>query len=247
MRVAGLVLLVGLCVSVDVTAQDRASTDTVAIAPARGLVAHWCFDDESHLGADCSGSGFDSVSETTVTPTPGVIGGGAWFDGTSWIDVPSPFFLDGLCTATVGAFLWQDDPGPQQQIIGSGDQRGGTDPLSFQLTEAMLTNVGYEDTGNASWIKADRDSVAALTPPRWLHLAVTLATEGEGSKLQVYIDGRLDRETTRLERTCIGYDIPMPTQIGAVHGTQNWLGKLDELRIYNRALDAGEVSRLARY
>lgn len=212
----------------------------------QGLVAHWCFDHPDRLAADCSKGGYDGQPVGHVTPSAGVIGQAASFAGDAWIDVPSPFFLDGLCEASVAAFIWIDDYQQMGQLIGGGDLRGGMDPLSFQFQGGYLTNVGFEDTDRSTMIKADWDDrrTQRYVAGRWYHFAATLARTDTGSRLQIYMDGSLVEEIDEPGPRCIGYDIPMPTQIGAIHEIQTWKGAIDDLRIYRRPLSEEEVALL---
>ena len=210
-------------------------------------MAHWCFDTADNPARDCSEAGYDGYYMGSLRVVEGRVGNAGTFDGETWIEVPSPFFLDGLCQATVSAFLRLEEKGPQQQILGGGDVRGGTDPLSFQLSDGAMTNVGFEDTDADLRMKADWEVNGQLfDSDRWYHLAVTLERAEKGSRMVIYVDGEVVEEVERSAPRCIAYDVPMPTQIGAIHGSQTWRGQLDELRIYNRALSADEVALLAR-
>jgi hypothetical protein len=211
----------------------------------QGIVAHWCFDHPDRPAADCSKGGYDGFIAGNVTLAPGVVGQAANFDGNSWIDVPSPFFLDGLCQATIASFIWLDNLDHMGQILGGGDPRGGTDPLSFQLEGGRLSNVGFEDIPSLTWIKAPDEATPRFETGRWYHFATTLDTTHTGSRLQIYLNGLLVDEIEEPGARCIGYDIAMPTQIGAIHESQRWNGAIDELRVYHRPLSAEEVALLA--
>ena len=73
---------------------------------------------------------------------------------------------------------------------------------------------------------------------------MTLSQQDDGSHLRVYLDGLLVEEVHETEKHCIGYDISMATQIGAIHGHQRWRGAIDELRVYHRPLSDTEISLL---
>jgi hypothetical protein len=228
---------------------DKTGAEASSSSLEKGLVAHWCFDDPRQIGTDCRKGGYDGFVSGTpssiVVAIDGVVGQAAHFDGATWIDVPSPFFLDGLCQATVTAFFRVDELNHGAQILGGGDLRGGTDPLSFQLYDGRFTNVGFEDIPAGSSIKSDwDDETIRYQQDRWYHLAVTLSQQEDGSHLRVYLDGLLLEDVHETEKQCIGYDISMPTQIGAIHGHQKWQGAIDELRVYHRSLSDTEISLL---
>ena len=224
---------------------DKTGAEASSSALEKGLVAHWCFDDSHQIGTDCSKGGYDGFVSGSERSIDGIVGQAAYFDGATWIDVPSPFFLDGLCEASVTAFFRVDELNNGAQILGGGDLRGGTDPLSFQLYGGRFTNVGFEDIPQGSSIKSDwDDETIRYAQDRWYHLAVTLSQQDDGSHLRVYLDGLLVEEVHETEKHCIGYDISMATQIGAIHGHQRWRGAIDELRVYHRPLSDTEISLL---
>lgn len=124
---------------------DKTGAEASSSSLEKGLVAHWCFDDPRQIGTDCSKGGYDGFVSGTpssiVVAIDGVVGQAAHFNGATWIDVPSPFFLDGLCQATVTAFFRVDELNHGAQILGGGDLRGGTDPLSFNsMMDASRTS-----------------------------------------------------------------------------------------------------------
>jgi hypothetical protein len=85
------------------------------------------------------------------------------------------------------------------------------------------------------------EGTSALATGGWHHVAVTL----DGTTGMLYVDGQLAGSSAVNIR---------PSQLGAT--TQNWIGRsqfsadpyldgrVDEFRIYNRALSAAEVSEV---
>ncbi len=240
--VAGIVIAAVGCAGSQ--GSDKAGGEASSSVLEQGLVAHWCFDSEA--GVDCSKGGFDGYVVGSIQATDGIVGKAASFDGSSWIEIPSPFFLDGLCEVSLSVFMRMDDVGNGSQILGGGDFRGGTDPLSFQFYGGRFTNVGFEDITQDTRIKADwDDDTVRYGADQWYHFATTLAQADDGARLRIYLDGVLVEEVHEPGRRCVGYDITMPTQIGAIHGEQVWKGAIDELRIYHRTLSDEEVALLA--
>ena len=72
-----------------------------------------------------------------------------------------------------------------------------------------------------------------------------LEKRADVSRLTIYVNGQIIQVVDSDTRCCVGYDIPMPASIGAIHGIQEWSGAIDELRIYNRPLGPAEVAFLA--
>jgi hypothetical protein len=75
----------------------------------------------------------------------------------------------------------------------------------------------------------------------WMHVAITF----DGSKSTIYINGIADNSAT-YSPSEINYSAT-PLQIGARKDSNRWSGDLDDVRVYNRALSAGEIENLAKY
>ncbi|GAB6185254.1 LamG-like jellyroll fold domain-containing protein [Thermopirellula anaerolimosa] len=75
---------------------------------------------------------------------------------------------------------------------------------------------------------------------RWHHCAATF----DGRVMRVYLDGRMIGELERPGTISCGGDAP--GCIGSLNGGENFQGRLDDLRIYDRAPDAEEIAALHR-
>ena len=77
---------------------------------------------------------------------------------------------------------------------------------------------------------------AALALNAWSHLAVTY----DNTALRLYVNGTL------VATTAVSGPIPVSTGVLRMGGNSIWgewfSGKLDDVRIYNRALSAGEIA-----
>ena len=88
------------------------------------------------------------------------------------------------------------------------------------------------------------DSTEPVRPGVWTHVTGTY----DGEILAVYLDGRLSSSRAVSGRTCISGE---PLAIGAKNNPSKglleafWDGRLDDVRIYDRALSAIEISDVA--
>ena len=81
----------------------------------------------------------------------------------------------------------------------------------------------------------------ALPLNQWSHLAVTV---GDG-KFRVYLNGKVIHEAAAGRGTPKANSLPV--RLGADHsGGSRFVGKMDDVRIYSRALTADEVAALAK-
>jgi hypothetical protein len=95
---------------------------------------------------------------------------------------------------------------------------------------------------SASWKYFD--STRTLPVGAWHHLGFT----HDATKLRVYIDGKAAGSMAVTGHTCVS---DQPLAVGAKNNPAKglleafWDGKLDEVRVYNRALSATEIGQLA--
>jgi hypothetical protein len=88
------------------------------------------------------------------------------------------------------------------------------------------------------------DSTRAVPVGRWTHVASTY----DGSSLRVYVNGRVAGTKAVTGRTCASGE---PLAVGAKNNPTKglleafWDGRLDDVRIYGRALSLDEVRQLA--
>jgi hypothetical protein len=87
------------------------------------------------------------------------------------------------------------------------------------------------------------DSIATVPVNTWTHVASTY----DGATLTIWVNGKKDSSRAVSGRTCNNNH---PLAVGAKNYPAKglleafWDGRLDEVRIYNRALSAGEVAGL---
>jgi hypothetical protein len=107
-----------------------------------------------------------------------------------------------------------------------------------------LVRVGgfYGGCTNPSW--QNFDSTRAVPRNTWHHLATTY----DGARLRVFIDGRAAGSKAITGQTCAS---GQPLAVGAKNAPAKGLleaffdGRMDDVRIYNRALSATEIGQLA--
>ncbi len=108
----------------------------------------------------------------------------------------------------------------------------GMDSLFFRARPSANGGITIAKTsGGTAYLIKD---FSAGTKHNWHHIALTY--DGSGNKHRLYVDGNLAAIAT-------SNPVPPPDTINfgalanAGNGTQTWIGRLDELRIYNHRLD----------
>ncbi len=218
-------------------ALDAAEVDSDMEAPIQtpkqGPVAAYSFDEgEGTTVEDVTGDGHTGTIEGAEWTTHGKYGGGLHFANTPGdvVRIPGSPELDLSEELTLEAWVRPDH---------SYDVNGAL------ITKTTPTYPAYElyasapakplaDISSAPWSDTEAYGQERLPQKVWTHLAMTY----DGGKLRLYIDGKLvDTEEGPAPMTGEG-----DLELGGNTIFGNYLqGTLDEVRIYDRALDAAEV------
>ncbi len=121
--------------------------------------------------------------------------------------------------------------------------------VGSRSTGFVLDTYDAEQTGRAIRLQAVNawtySSDTLLTLNEWYHVAATFK-DGEG---KIYINGELDTQSQGDQKTLVNDAVPL--RIGFDSGVRvgndfndGFKGAIDEVRIYNRTLDAHEVKTL---
>jgi len=211
----GLIGLIGLICSV-----PTASAAVLKSPPSSlGLVGYWKLDDGTSTKAtDFSGNGNTGTLTNGPTWGAGKRGKSLSFDGTNYVSIPT-ISLAGDFSISFWSYLNAVN-GNEDAIVGKA--AGGND-INFFNQRVRIYN-GTSDEIAAS---------TAATIATWQHWTFTRS----GTSYVVYLNGIQDNTSTG---TVFAYVLDVISKGNA--GTLR--GKLDDLRIYNRALSATEISQL---
>ena len=222
------------------------SPNTVSLS--QGLVGYWPLDGpvtnwNTNTTLDLSGNGntgqLISMS-TSSSPVAGKIGQALDFNGssgeittTNQVSDPQTFTLSAWFKTTVAS---------GHKIVEFEQTQSGTNPPNWDRllnlgTDGKVYFVTYQ--GSAHYVT----SSAALADGNWHHALGTF----NGSSGTLYIDGVPQDTFTGGADSYAGY-----WHIGGYKAAGAWPngadgyfhGKIDDVRIYNRALSAGEVKQL---
>lgn len=196
-------------------------TSPTRISAASNEVAYWSFDEGSGLTAqDTWGSNDGSIMGATWST--GKVNDGLDFDGDDYIEVGKP---DLTSSWTVGVWVKYDNNSANKAVILSSDH------IAIKAEQYDNQNkVGYTRYGIA-----DYTFDYSLPNNVWTHLTFV----GETTGVKLYVNGVYQDSHTQV------INCPM-TWIGK--GTNNlghFIGSLDELKIYSKALTLAEIRELA--
>ena len=199
------------------------------------LVGWWKLDESSGtIAADSSGQGKDGTVEGNPTwlPAGGMVDGALEFDGAD--DQVTVYDAgDFGITNTMSVSVWMeivDAPRAFEYVWGYDS-----------YPTVRLMGAGAGSTTFRFIYRADAPDIQANLGTAGWHHVVCVA---DGTTCFVYVDGTLANQGAQM-----GGDIETHTnwRIGNAYGneTRRFTGKLDDVRVYNRALPGEEILQLA--
>lgn len=188
----------------------------------------------AEAAADLSGCGNTGILHNGPTwqPFSGQVGGALEFDGwDDYVSVASSSNLQLTSALTISAWIKGDFWGAGSDV-DTIVRKGEAAPVNYQLAIADgRVSLMLDDFDNGGF-----RGNTVLNTGQWYHVAATW----DGSTVRIYVNGVIDNDSGVSREGTIGTDT-RPLCIGGRAGTDLFDGIIDEVRIYNRALDAGEI------
>jgi hypothetical protein len=209
--------------------------------PGTGLAGAWGLDEGTGTQtADASGNGNTGslVGDTTWLPAA-EHGAGLSFDGSGdSVESVSSSSLDiGGIAITVSFWAWVDDSTGSDMVFLAKPWTVGTQALPhYQYAVEFDTQAKAADffLGTTAGVRLGPYSMT-VTPGTWVNVAFSY----DGSFVRGYRDGVL--ALTSAASDSIGQRAtPLRLGVDAI-GAQGFKGRLDDVRIYSRALSAAEI------
>jgi hypothetical protein len=206
------------------------------------LVGWWTFDGNdmtNTLAYDKSGQGNDGTLTNGPTKTIGYLGQGLSFDGVD--DVVVVPDADVFTQSALTVSFWKKDinNSADRQFVGkrsSGNRswgvvgNDGDRALKFIISDAINTENNNATTPNGG-----------MAVGQWYHVVAVFNGAGSGNsgRMQMYIDGVAQSLTFTgtIPATLVNNTNTVDIGLG-------YYGSLDDVRIYNTALTASQVSDL---
>lgn len=207
------------------------------------LLAYYSFNDANNLLRDDSGRGYTlSPVNGTVTRIDGRVGAGALRTaGVRLRALVNSSFSS--TTSTLSYFVRPTGGGSWNPRLVSVGPAGSSSHFYGTFLEGTSTGarrIGFLQDGNGSYPVAFSAAGAVPTSTStWTHVAVT----HDGTATRLYINGNLSNTVTG-RRPLGSFATAMLMVAGSDNGLDLFQGDLDEVRIFNRALTAAEVSTL---
>ncbi|MGE5294131.1 MAG: LamG-like jellyroll fold domain-containing protein [Solirubrobacterales bacterium] len=207
-----------------------------------GLVAFYAFENDVN---DSSGNGLNGtiVGNLTFGEGPAGYGSAMIFANEAYVDCGNDPKLD--ITGEISLALWirpdaEDPEGKGTETAPMAKATSTANPSwSWQVRYGWYSPKPYMaftfNTSPRAWVYVGQK----LTQGEWAHIACS----ADGTTLRCYLDG------VQTDSTAMGAITGSPTNllIGSDGWGSDWIGGIDEVAIYNRALSAEEILYLTGF
>lgn len=206
-------------------------TRTNTPVPTNGLVLAFGFNENSGTIVDDASGLRNNGTASSTTWTTGKFGKALSFNGTSsWVTVNSASSLNLTNRLTLEAWVYPTTTSGWRTVI----MRESAANYYLDSSNGSFTGSGPSaGVNNGSY--QDVYSSSCLPSNTWSHLAATW----DGTTFRVYVNG------VQVASKAIGQSIAATTSPLRIGGNATWgeyfAGKIDEVRIYNRALSQAEI------
>jgi len=202
-----------------------------------GMIAHWTFNDPAKPGKDDTGNGNDAHLNN-ATHDPSERGGVLIFIGSN-------LFNTRLKQSINKDFTWAawiktlSDGTIMAHTFPNGANRGGTKSFFIRSGKLAIDVFGIDkmDLGNTS-----------VADGQWHHVALTVQFEAQDDldTSRFYIDGQLRQEKIwQMTKASQGQFFRLGFTNDNFPTQSYFIGRMDDVRVYNRTLSAEEIAGLA--
>jgi hypothetical protein len=204
---------------------------------ATGLVAFYPFDSDYQ---DNSGGGNHGTLKGSIPFVSAAVGNGAKFDGKSWLEVNDSVSLDLYDAYTFSAWIYKENAGAGgwSVILEKADSSAmdNRSPYGFAHTQDSYSpTVHFAYNNKLTTISSD----TRTNFKEWNLTTVTW----DGTNVRFYINGVL-KATKSWNNTLPNSTSKLSIGRGPIGSTEYFVGIIDELRIYNRAISQEEITSL---
>jgi len=224
------------------------------------LLCWWKFDEVfGDTALDYSGYDHYGTINGATLELAGQVGGALFFDGDGdyVVDEDAEEYLNGLSALTVGMWIKADEVGTDRGFITciepifrdsfiamrfdvDGYNYGGLDVIKMGLTSTLEDGTDFQQ---------QLESSDSAQTDDWLHVAMTWSSR---DIIRFYMNGVEDFPTGTTDPNEMGSTISGCEKLIIGKGGQDvaqnsgWKGLIDDVRIYNIALDAEGVAQMMR-
>ena len=190
-----------------------------------------------------------SGQESNITYGTGAFGKAAIFNGSSsLIDIDNSSVFD-LTTYSVSFWIYAADYNQSTTTVYNGGidvSSGSWGGLAFGVNANKVFYYGGDVTGVGGSGFFTQTGTTNITNGSWVHVAMIV----NGTSITGYVNGTQDTGLSRTLGANIVYRGQHKNTIGVRTGSFGsygwWNGKVDQVRVFNTALSASQITTLAR-
>jgi hypothetical protein len=221
--------------------------DTTGNHLLNGLISYWNLDESTGRAMDVAGGGNDGTNTADTLHVPGEINTAYGFNGTSSkIDMTNAANLSLTTVGTISAWVYlpvidsnNNANRTVRRIVSKGNT--STDVNGYSLEYNPYTNSFQGEFATASAHLAFNFYGTRIVARTWYHLVVTW----DGTHIITYLNGSaFNPEGINQTVTPVSNVYPFAIGYQAATNTGNFIGRIDEVGIWNRALSAAQVTAL---
>ncbi|MFZ1626983.1 MAG: LamG domain-containing protein [Candidatus Moraniibacteriota bacterium] len=202
------------------------------------LKGYWSFNGQDMSGTtayDRSGSGNNGTLTNGPAITEGKLGQGLNFDGSNDYVSTADYSFTSAQPFTMSAWFKTDSVSGNQVVFAKPNPNW---EYSMKITGSTLTFIYWVTDASAA---ISLSAPSALVVGQWYFVTVT----HDGSSAYMYVDGVSVASDTSTSGTYQNRTDNLQIGSGYFNGNSAFFdGVIDEVRIYNRALSAGEIQSL---
>ncbi len=210
-------------------------------ATTNGLVLYYNFDTNTTPVPDLSGNSNTGGVSNAVWTSSGEINGAYDFDGTNgWLCATNTASINMANALTVAAWVCPDISNSCMNVVSKSTGNGGT-PFGWLLD--LRSSKIYPVIKNVSGTVYEFAGSTVLSTGQWNHIAITY----DGTNLCAYLNGVSDGSTAASGdiNTSGNYNLGVGWLAQSGVTVQHFNGRIDDVKLYNRALTSGEIAVLA--
>lgn len=216
----------------------------------QGLVGWWLMNEGGGLKAyDLSGKGNHGTLTNGPTWTTGKRGPAISFDGTNnYINLGTAV---GPAAGSFSVSFWErgDFPFGKRFTPFISNRLSSSPHSGFVITQDYSAPTGYLrfQLNDASAPHDFNFGTINVLDNKWHH--IVLSVNRSSNRASIFVDSRVDIADLDISAVSGTIASTNPVEIGHdfysdVYGADYFLGSIDDVRIYNRALSAGEIQSL---
>ncbi|MGJ8677952.1 MAG: LamG-like jellyroll fold domain-containing protein [Akkermansiaceae bacterium] len=219
---------------------EEVSNLTSSILYQESLVADWSFDEASGTQVSDHSGNANNLSIASSARSDGFSGGGMEFNGDSTeVSLPTSAFSEVSDAISIAMWVYGGEAQPRSDSTFRAYDSDGNRVMNIHLPWSNSAIIWDAGNNGASYDRINKSASDANFKGQWNHWVFTKDVSNQ--EMRIYLNGTLWHSATGLSR-------PLNTIasafLGSGGGTDYYDGLLDEVQIFNSALNAAEISNL---